>query len=66
VTRTQAAASNDLEQLEDILRRIESEPAEAVRARERTAFDELAGPFGERLVLFGAGPLGKSVLAGLR
>ena len=37
-----------------------------MRMREREAFDNIAGPFGERLVLFGAGPLGKGVLAGLR
>src|SRR5208282_4532956 len=52
--------------LEDILRRIEAEPPDAVRARERSAFDDLAHPLGEKLVLFGAGPLGKGVLAGLR
>jgi FkbM family methyltransferase len=66
VTPTQAPASNDLEQLENILRRIETEPLDTVRARERGTFDELASPLGERLVLFGAGPLGKRVLAGLR
>lgn len=66
MTPTQAPANNDLEQLENILRRIEREPPDAVRARERRAFDDLASPLGERLVLFGAGPLGKSVLAGLR
>jgi FkbM family methyltransferase len=66
VTPTQTPASNDLEQLENILRRIEAEPPDAVRAREGSAFDDLACPLGERLVLFGAGPLGKSVLGGLR
>lgn len=66
MTPTQAPASSDLEQLETILRRIEAEPTDTVRARERSAFDDLASPLGERLVLFGAGPLGKSVLAGLR
>jgi FkbM family methyltransferase len=66
VTPTEAPAKNDLEQLENILRRIEAEPSDTVRARERSAFDDLASPLGERLVLFGAGPLGRSVLAGLR
>ncbi len=66
MTPTQAPTSDDLEQLEDILRRIEAEPPDAVRARERSAFDGLASPLGERLVLFGAGKLGKDVLAGLR
>ena len=55
---------NDLE-LEGILRQIETEPPESVRARERNAFDNIAGPFSQRLVLFGAGPLGKGILAGL-
>lgn len=59
-------AGNDVEQLESILQRVEAETPDAVRARERRAFDDLARPLGERLVLFGAGPLGKSVLAGLR
>ena len=53
-------------QLEDVLRQIEAESPEAVRMREQSAFDEIAGPFSERLVLFGAGPLGKAVLSGLR
>jgi FkbM family methyltransferase len=66
VTPTQVPASNDLEQLENILRRIETEPPDTVRARERSAFDDLASPLGKRLVLFGTGPLGKGVLAGLR
>src|ERR1700756_225324 len=55
-----------MDPLEAILRKIEAEPLDSVMARERTAFDDLARPLGERLVLFGAGPLGKAVLAGLR
>jgi FkbM family methyltransferase len=66
VIPTQASAGSDLEQLEDILRRIETEPPDTVRARERSKFDDLASPLGEKLVLFGAGPLGRGVLAGLR
>ena len=66
MTPTQVPVSNDLEQLESILRRIETESLDAVRAREQSVFDDLASPLGERLVLFGAGPLGKGVLAGLR
>ena len=66
MTPTQAPASSDLEQLETILRRIETELPDTVRARERSAFDDLASPLGKRLVLFGAGPLGNGVLAGLR
>ena len=68
MTTTQVPASNDNEvaQLESILRRIEAEPPDAVRERERRAFDDLASPLADRLVLFGTGPLGKGVLAGLR
>ena len=53
-------------QLEDVLRQMEAESPEAVRLREQSAFDAIAGPSSERLVLFGAGPLGKAVLSGLR
>jgi FkbM family methyltransferase len=66
VNPTQVSASNDVEQLENILQRIEAEPPDTVLARERSAFDDLASPLGEKLVLFGAGKLGKDVLAGLR
>jgi FkbM family methyltransferase len=58
-------SGTDLE-LEEIMRRIEAEPIESCCARERSAFDEIAGDCRERLVLFGAGPLGKAVLEGLR
>jgi len=34
--------------------------------REQTSFDELAGPSGKSLVLFGAGNLGRKTLTGLR
>jgi len=64
VIETRTAAS-DL-RLETVLQQIEAEPSESVRAREQSAFDEIAGPFRERLVLVGAGPLGKIVLSGLR
>lgn len=39
--------------------------AEAIE-RERTTFDEAVAPFGERLVLFGAGKLGRKTVVGLR
>ena len=42
----------------------ESETSAAERAR--TAFDEVAGPFQKRLVLYGAGNLGRKTLGGLR
>jgi FkbM family methyltransferase len=46
----------------DLLR----EGTEGAKERERTAFDQLAGPFGKSLVLFGAGGVGRKTLAGLR
>ncbi|MGB9005893.1 MAG: hypothetical protein WCB96_09235, partial [Candidatus Aminicenantales bacterium] len=49
-------------QLEKLL----SEDMGFVIKRERSAFDKLAWPFGESLVLFGAGNLGRKTLAGLR
>ena len=63
---THVPPGEDMEQLESVLQRIGDEPADTVRERERKAFDQIAGEFGERLVLFGAGFLGKNVLAGLR
>ena len=53
-------------QLESALGRIENESIDAARIREAGKFDDLAGPFTKSLVLFGAGPLGQSTLAGLR
>ena len=64
MTPTQVADTD--RELEYVLRQIEAEPVETVRWRERNAFDNIAGPFHERLVLFGAGPLGRGILAGLR
>jgi FkbM family methyltransferase len=43
-----------------------AEPLDDARTRESTTFDRLAEPFGARLVLFGAGNLGRKALAGLR
>jgi FkbM family methyltransferase len=51
--------------LEVVLQRIGSESFEAVRARERRTFSNFAGPNKERLILFGAGALGRLVLQGL-
>jgi FkbM family methyltransferase len=66
VNLTETPATTDLDQLENILQRIDAEPPKDVGAREQGTFDDLASPLGERLILFGAGPLGKGVLAGLR
>src|ERR1700722_12223714 len=54
------------EQLESALRNIENESIDTARTREAGKFDEFAGPFSKSLVLFGAGPLGRNTLAGLR
>src|ERR1700758_4524064 len=54
-----------VDQLESVLQRIEAEPLEAVRARERRTFAEFAGNNQERLILFGAGLLGRLVAQGL-
>ncbi len=43
-----------------------NESSASVHKRERTTFDEQAAPFSDRLVLFGAGGLGRKTLAGLR
>jgi FkbM family methyltransferase len=49
-------------QLEDILR----EDLATVRSREKIEFDQLIAPFNQSIVLFGAGNLGRQVLAQLR
>ena len=51
--------------VETVLQRIGSESFEAVRAREKRTFADFAGTNEERLVLFGAGALGRLVLQGL-
>ncbi|HEX4783094.1 MAG TPA: FkbM family methyltransferase [Candidatus Sulfotelmatobacter sp.] len=52
-------------QLDEVLNRIRSESREAARERERNAFAKFAGPYQDRLILFGAGPFGRLVLPGL-
>ncbi len=53
------------QELETILHEMAAEAREVCIAREQSTFDQLAG--GARpIVLFGTGPLGKTVLAGLR
>jgi FkbM family methyltransferase len=48
------------------LRVLLAEPDDAAADRARTAFDRLAAPFQTRLVLYGAGNLGRKTLTGLR
>ncbi len=64
MSTSQSTQASD--KLRTTLHAIESEPLNAVLTREATAFDELAAPFATKLILFGAGPMGKSALAGLR
>ena len=58
--------ASEANQLELVLQRIGSEPFEAVRAREKSTFADFAGRNEERLILFGAGALGRLVLQGLK
>src|SRR5688572_8566616 len=48
------------------LNKILGEDVASVRKREKKAFDELIAPFGDSIVLFGAGNLGCQVLSQLR
>src|ERR1039458_537906 len=48
------------------LDRVLSQPLSFVRDREKSAFDELLAGCGNRLVLFGAGNLGRKVLQCVR
>ena len=43
-----------------------SEDVASAKRREKATYDELVAPHGDRLVLFGAGNLGRRTLAGLR
>lgn len=52
--------------IETSLRELLSEEVVSAIQREQTTFDEQASPFGERLVLFGVGGLGRKTLMGLR
>jgi FkbM family methyltransferase len=62
VTGATATSESLREQLEGLL----EHSAKAVIRRERTAFDEAASPNGRRIVIYGAGGLGRRILAGLR
>jgi FkbM family methyltransferase len=52
--------------LRDELDALLAEGPEGAARRERDTFERLAAPFGTRIVLFGAGGLGRRVLASLR
>ena len=53
-------------QFEDSLQELLSEDVSSAIKREQTTFDQIASPFCDRLILFGAGGLGRKTLAGLR
>lgn len=55
-----------LTSFENQLHTLLDESLEAITQREQTTFDEMTKPFGNRLVLFGAGGLGRKTLSGLR
>jgi FlaA1/EpsC-like NDP-sugar epimerase len=52
--------------LEMTLEQLLSEPRARMIERAQTTFDRLAAPNNESIVLFGAGPLGRQALDGLR
>jgi FkbM family methyltransferase len=52
--------------LQDRLEALLSESVASAIGRQQTAFDEIAAPFEQKLVLFGAGGFGQRTLAGLR
>jgi FkbM family methyltransferase len=56
---------SDVTHLETILQRILSEPPARARARQERTFAEFAGDNEQRIILHGAGPLGRLVLEGL-
>ena len=58
--------TNRTNRMNEELTALLAEPEAAAVERARVAFDELAGPFADRLVLYGAGNLGRKTLAGIR
>jgi len=58
--------SEYLNSLEIQLNELLDESLDSVINRERTTYDKLTAPFADRIVLFGAGNLGRKTLAGLR
>ena len=56
---------NKVDHLEMVLQRPQSEPMADAHAREQSAFAKFAGHNQNRLILHGAGPLGRLVLQGL-
>ena len=55
-----------LETTEARLEQLLAEGGRAAQVRERAAFDEVASPYQNRIVIYGAGVLGQRTLAGLR
>ena len=65
-TKTQTTGIAKTDECLSELNRLLSEPLGSVRARENSAFDKLLADCGNRVVLFGAGNLGRKVLQCLR
>ncbi len=65
-TKTQTTGNAKTDEYLSELDRLLSEPLSGVRARENSAFDKLLADCGNRVVLFGAGNLGRKVLQCLR
>jgi FkbM family methyltransferase len=57
---------NTAAELKNELDNLLAEPVESAMARESTAFDRAVAPYGRRLVLSGAGNLGRKVVRALR
>jgi len=66
VSASNTKAGTRASTLESAVERILSESLDEVRRRQQEAFNRIAGPFADQLILFGAGPLGKATLQGLR
>ena len=58
--------NKNTQSLRQELERLLSEDIATAKRREQSTFDELASPFNQSLVLFGAGNLGRKTLRGLR
>ena len=52
--------------LQDLLAELHAQPPGVIEARSAEAFDKIAAPYQDRIVIFGSGYLGKLALSGLR
>jgi hypothetical protein len=54
------------EELIIALKKLFEESLESVHERERTTFDRLVSPYGEKMVLFGTGGFGRKIVKRLK